>query len=122
MKAAITINRSPEDVQRLWQSAPHPSIDEAGASVTFTAAPGDRGTEVHVDVDPPGGLGGVVSKITGAAPLARAKDELRHFKQRVETGEVARSEAVPEGESAERKLKERPAQPLSEGERLQVGV
>jgi uncharacterized membrane protein len=122
MKAAITVNRPREELERLWQSAPHPSIDEAGASVTFTDAPGDRGTEIHVDLDPKGGLGGVVSKLTGAEPLAKAKDELRRFKQRVETGEVARSEAVPEGESVERKLKERPAQPLSEAEHQAVGV
>ena len=122
MKAAITVNRPREEVQRLWQSAPHQAIDESGAAVAFRDAPGDRGTEIHVALDPPGGLGGVVSKITGAGPLAKASDELRHFKQRVETGEVARSEAVPEGESAERKLKERPAQPLTEAELQEVGV
>jgi hypothetical protein len=41
-------------------------------------------------------------------------DALRRFKARVETGEVPRSDAVPEGELAERKLKQRPAQPLEE--------
>ena len=49
-------------------------------------------------------------------PHAKAMDDLRRFKQQVETGEIARSEAVPEGELAERKLKERPAQPLEESE------
>ena len=122
MKAAITVNDTRDEVQRLWQSAPHQTIDETGASVTFRDAPGDRGTEIHVDLEPPSGIGGVVKKITGAAPRAKALDELRHFKQRVETGEVSRSEAMPEGESVERKLKERPAQPLTDAEREQVGV
>jgi hypothetical protein len=49
-------------------------------------------------------------------------DDLRRFKQQVETGEIARSEAVPEGELAERKLKERPAQPVEESELEKAGV
>jgi hypothetical protein len=55
-------------------------------------------------------------------PLAKVKDDLRRFKQHVETGEIARSDATPEGELAERKLKQRPAQPLEEGELEQVGT
>ena len=55
-------------------------------------------------------------------PLAKAKDELRRFKQLVETGEVPRSEGAPEGEPAERKLKQRPAQPLDESELEKAGV
>ena len=60
--------------------------------------------------------------IRTTAPLAKVKDELRRFKQRVETGEIPRSDGTPEGELAERKLKQRPAQPLSEDEREKVGV
>ena len=127
LHAGITVLRPPEEVQRLWQdSALHPAyLDEIDAQVTFDPAPGDRGTEIHVTIEPgaPGGkLGDVVGKVRGAAPRAKALDELRRFKQRVETGEVARSEAVPQGESVERKLKERPAQPLTESERERVGV
>ena len=54
--------------------------------------------------------------------VAKVKDELRRFKQRVETGEVARSDATPEGEKAEAKLKQRPAQPLSDRELETVGA
>ena len=53
---------------------------------------------------------------------AKAMDALRHFKARVETGEVARSDAVPEGERAERKFKQRPAQPLEASELEKVGA
>ena len=125
--AAITVNRPREEVERLWQSSEYrPSyIDGADAAVSFADAPGDRGTEIHVDLerDLPGGpLGEIVAKLTGKEPLAKIKDDLRRFKQKVETGEIARSDAAPEGELAERKLKQRPAQPLPENELENVGV
>ncbi len=124
-KAAITVLRSPEEVERHWQSFEfRPEyIAGAKASVTFTKAPGDRGTEIHVDVAARGGkLGEIAGKLLGSDPLAKVKDDLRRFKQLVETGVIARSEAVPEGELAARKLKGRPAQPLKESERLKLGV
>jgi uncharacterized membrane protein len=125
-RAAITVNRPREEVERLWQSAEYrPSyIDGADAAVSFADAPGDRGTEIHVDLerDLPGGpLGEIVAKLTGKEPLAKVKDDLRRFKQKLETGEITRSDAAPEGELAERKLKQRPAQPLPENELEQVG-
>jgi hypothetical protein len=103
--AAITVYRSREDVERLWD------LDLDGATVRFEDAPGDRGTEIHVEL----GKGSLVDKLTGAH-LAKVKDQLRHFKQRVETGEVPRSDGSPEGERVERKFKQRPAQPLDESE------
>jgi len=126
-KAAVTVNRPPDEVRQLWSSSGHRPqyIDDAEAAVTFKPAPGDRGTEIHVDLaeSAPGGkLRGAVQKLTGSEPLAKVKDGLRQFKQHVETGEVPRSEGTPEGESLERKLKQRPAQPLSESEREKVGV
>ena len=126
-KAAITVNRPPDEVRRLWNSSEYRPgyIEGADAAVTFRPAPGDRGTEIHVDLEKGargGKLGEVVQKLTGAAPLAKVKDDLRRFKQHVETGEIPRSEGTPEGESAERKLKQRPAQPLDESELEQAGV
>ena len=126
-RTAITIDRPRDEVERLWRSAEHrPAyVDDAGAAVTFKEAPGDRGTEIHVDLErttPGGKLGEVVQKLVGTAPLAKVKDDLRHFKQRVETGEVPRSDGSPEGERVERKLKQRPAQPLDESELEKVGV
>jgi uncharacterized membrane protein len=125
--AAITVNRSREEVERLWQSSGYkPSyVEGADAAVSFADAPGDRGTEIHVDLerDLPGGrLGEIVAKVAGDEPLAKVKDDLRRFKQKVETGEIPRSDAAPEGELAERKLKQRPAQPLSEAELEKAGV
>jgi uncharacterized membrane protein len=126
-KAAITVHRSREEVQRLWESSEYcpEYIRGTDAPVTFTDAPGDRGTEIHVDLEGStsgGKLGEVVKKVTGAAPLAKVKDDLRRFKQQVETGEIPRSDGSPEGERAERKLKQRPAQPLEESELDKAGA
>ncbi|MEA2427654.1 MAG: hypothetical protein QOF37_1282 [Thermoleophilaceae bacterium] len=122
-QAAITVLRPREEVERLWNGAEHD--DAAIATVTFSDAPGDRGTEIHVELDDdalPGKLGEAVKKLTGSEPLAKLKDDLRRFKAKVETGEVPRSDGSPEGEAAERKLKQRPAQPLDESEREKAGV
>jgi uncharacterized membrane protein len=126
-RAAITVHRSEEEVRRLWQSSEYRPeyISGAEAAVTFKGAPGDRGTEIHVDLEsstPAGKLGEAVKKLVGSEPLAKVKDDLRRFKQRVETGEVPRSDGTPEGESAERKLKQRPAQPLEDSELEKAGL
>jgi hypothetical protein len=110
-------------VQRLWLTPERRPeyIAESGASVTFKEAPGDRGTEIHVDLGDTGG--GLVSRLTGGGPaLAKVKDDLRRFKQLVETGVISRSDGVPEGELAERKLKQRPAQPLEQDELHKAGI
>ena len=124
-KAAITVNRPRAELQRIWSSSEHRPqyIADADAAVTFRDAPGDRGTEIHVDLGSgtsAGGLGAIVRKLTGAEPLARVKDDLRRFKQHVETGEIPRSDGTPEGERVDRKLKQRPAQPLTDEERKEV--
>jgi uncharacterized membrane protein len=124
-KAAITINRPREEVQRRWAEQQSKFSEAGDATVTFNDAPGDRGTEIYVDLEesaPGGKLGEMAQKLTGSEPLAKVKDDLRRFKQRVETGEIARSDASPEGELAERKLGQRPAQPLDESELEKVGV
>jgi hypothetical protein len=117
-RAAITINRSRAEVERLWHER-RPADD---AAVTFKDAPGDRGTEIHIEVESSGRLGETVQKLTGTEPLAKAKDALRRFKQVVETGEVTRSDGVPEGELLEAKPTERPAQPLDDQELAEVGA
>jgi uncharacterized membrane protein len=115
-KAAVTVLRSRDEVERLWQSSDYRPeyIEGADAAVSFVDAPGDRGTEIHVDLDysaPAGRLGELVQKVAGSESLAKVKDDLRRFKAHVETGVIPRSDGSPEGELAERKLKQRPAQP-----------
>jgi hypothetical protein len=124
-KASITVLRSREEVERYWREPGYRPdyIHGTDASVRFLDAPGDRGTEIHVELaKDSGGLGGAVAKLRGAAPLAKVKDDLRRFKQHVETGVIPRSEAVPEGELVARKLKQRPAQPLTQDELQKVGA
>ena len=113
-RAAITVNRPRAEVERLWEGGDH--------AATFKDAPGDRGTEIHVEVEDRSAVGEIVGKVTGSDPLSEVKDNLRRFKQRVETGEVARSDGKPEGELAGRKLKQRPAQPLDDSEAETAGV
>ena len=117
-RAAITVGLPRAAVEERWQSFRY----DGEATVTFRDAPGDRGTEVHLEVDAPGKLGGIAGKLKGSDRRAKAMDDLRRFKQLVETGEIARSEATPEGEAAERKLKQRPAQPLDDSELEKAGV
>ena len=124
-RTAITVQRDRAELERLWNDPQYQSehIRDTGATVTFKDAPGDRGTEIHVDLGDAGGrLGAVKERFTGADPLAKAKDDLRRFKARVETGVIPRSDGSPEGELAERKLKQRPAQPLDDSELAKAGV
>jgi len=120
-KAAITVHRARDEVRRLWESSEYQPdyIEKADAGVTFRDAPGDRGTEIHVDLERDTSA---VRKLFAAPRLAKVKDELRRFKQLVETGEIARSDSTPEGERPQRKLKQRPAQPLQASEREKAGV
>jgi uncharacterized membrane protein len=115
-----------DEVRQMWQDQrPEYTTEHDAAVVTFREAPGDRGTEIHVALthEPPRhALGKIVKKVSGSLPLAKVKDDLRRFKQIAETGEIARSEGSPEGERAERKLKQRPAQPLKDSELEKAGV
>jgi hypothetical protein len=126
-KAVLTVLGSPEEVRRRWQEdGLRPGyIESHDAAVSFQTAPGDRGTEIHVDLEqtaPGGKLGEMAMKLTGKEPLAKVKDDLRRFKAQFETGVIPRSDGSPEGELAERKLKQRPAQPLEQGELQKAGV
>jgi len=124
-RTAITVHRDRAELQRLWsepETRPE-HVADLDATVTFKEAPGDRGTEIHVDLGDTSRLGAMAQRVTGGAdPLAKVKDDLRRFKQHVDTGEIARSEGSPEGESAEGKLKQRPAQPLEQDELQKAGV
>jgi uncharacterized membrane protein len=96
-----------------WRSLEGSKVASSGV-VRFKPAPGDRGTEVHVELryDPPGGaLGMTLAKLMGEEPAIQIKDDLRRFKQIVETGEVVRSDGTPEGTRGLRMVKQRPAVP-----------
>ena len=97
-----------------WRSTEDADVPNSG-SVRFVPAPGDRGTEVIVELDyqlPGGAIGDTIARMFGEEPQQQIKDDLRRFKQVVETGEVVRSEGSPEGTYALNQIKWRPAQPL----------
>lgn len=67
------------------------NIPNAG-SVTFVEAPGDRGTEIHVEMEwaPPGGpLGRSFAHLFGDDPGLIVETDLRRFKATMEAGSVA---------------------------------
>jgi uncharacterized membrane protein len=97
-----------------WRSLPEADVANWG-TVRFVAAPGDRGTEVHVELGyrpPAGKLGATIAKLFGEEPATQLADDLRRFKQVIETGEVVVSEGSPRGHELAQQLKQRPAQPL----------
>ena len=78
-----------------WRSVEGADVPNAGV-VRFVAAPGGRGTEIHVDLryDPPAGkLGALFAKLFGDEPGQQVDGDLRRFKQVLEVGEVLYSEA-----------------------------
>lgn len=91
--AEIVENRPNELIS--WRSTPGADVDNAG-SVRFERAPGGRGTLVRVNLryDPPAGMvGATIATLLGREPGQEVTDDLRRFKQVLETGEVVRSDA-----------------------------
>ena len=96
-----------------WRSAEGASVENSG-TVKFRPAPGGRGTEVHVELrytPPLGALGAVVAKLFGEEPNQQLADDLRRFKQLLETGEVARSEGSPLGTRTQNQMHQEDAHP-----------
>ena len=82
-----------------WQTAPGADVSSAG-SVRFEPAPGGRGTEVRINLDynPPAGvLGATVAKLFGEEPQIQIAEDLRRFKNLMETGETPTVENQPVG-------------------------
>jgi uncharacterized membrane protein len=74
-----------------WQSLEGASIRNSG-QVEFLDSPDGRGTVVRVTLtyDPPAGaVGKLIAKLFQKEPKVQARQDLRRFKQLMETGEVA---------------------------------
>jgi len=83
-----------------WRSIEGSEIDNAGA-VRFLAGPAGRGALVSVTMQyrPPGGaLGAAFAKLFGEEPEQQVRDDLRRFKQLLETGEIPTTEGQPHGQ------------------------
>ena len=148
--AAITVMRPREEVEALWQTPQlRPEyIEAADTAVSFREAPGDRGTEIHVDLQrstPGGKLGEAVQKLLGTEPIAKIKDDLTSweslwnpaYKGRIlmlddirEAFAVAafrlgldpNTKSDADLDKMATMLKQRPAQPLDEHELEKAGV
>lgn len=95
---AEIINDEP-DALIAWQSLQGGDVDTAG-SVRFLDAPAGRGTEVKVVLDyvpPAGKFGAVVAWFFGRDGESEVREDLRHFKQMMEAGEIPTIEGQPQG-------------------------
>lgn len=84
-----------------WRSVGDAAVPNVGA-VRFDEAPGGRGTEVKVTIEysmPGGTLGAAVAKLMGEEPSQQIADDLRRFKQFIETGEYPTTAGQPRGGS-----------------------
>ena len=82
-----------------WRSLPGADVDNMG-TVRFRELPGERGTEVHVSLEfqPPGGMvGSAIAKLLNTITTQRLREDLRHFKQLLESGEQPTLREQPAG-------------------------
>jgi uncharacterized membrane protein len=89
---AEIVNDVPNEIIA-WKSVGDADVANAGA-VNFSDAPGGRGTIVKVtlDYEPPGGkLGAFVARLFGEDPDRQVREDLRKFKQLMETGAITTS-------------------------------
>ena len=95
---AEIINEVPNQVIG-WQSIEGSDVVSAG-SVNFDDAGPGRGTRVRVRLQynaPGGKLGAAIAKLLGRDPGSEIREDLRQFKQLVESGEVPTTEGQPRG-------------------------
>jgi uncharacterized membrane protein len=89
---AEIVNEVPDEIIA-WKSVGEPDVSNAGA-VNFSDAPGGRGTVVRVtlDYEPPAGrVGAILSHFFSEEPDRQIREDLRKFKQLMETGEITTS-------------------------------
>jgi uncharacterized membrane protein len=85
-----------ENQMLAWRSLPGSEVVTAG-SVNFESAPGGRGTQVSVRLQyapPAGKAGALIASLFGREPSQTVREDLRHFKQLLEAGEIPRATAT----------------------------
>jgi len=96
--SAEIINEVPNKVIG-WRSIEGSDVVSAG-SVNFDDAGPGRGTrvKVHLQYSPPGGkVGAAVARLLGRDAASEIREDLRRFKQILETGEVPTTKGQPRG-------------------------
>jgi uncharacterized membrane protein len=82
-----------------WRSLENADVVNAG-SVNFDDAGHGRGTRVtvHLQYSPPGGkVGASIARLFGKDAETEIREDLRRFKQLIETGEVPTTSGQPRG-------------------------
>lgn len=96
-RAQITSEQ--ENQYLVWETADDSPVQHRG-SVQFRDLEGDRGTQINVAIDyvpPAGRVGDVIAMALGHAPEQKIREDLRHMKQLLETGEIPTTEGQPSG-------------------------
>lgn len=89
-----------------WRSLEGATINNAG-SVQFKEAPNGRGTILKAEINygAPGGLFGMnIAKLFGEEPGQQIRDDLRRFKQLMESGEIASTNGQSSAREAKREF------------------
>lgn len=92
-----------ENEHLAWKSLSGSVVESIG-SVQFSDAPGGRGTIVNVAMQyhpPAGSMGAAFAKLLGEEPGQQIRADLYHFKQMMETGEIASVDGQPSGRNQE---------------------
>lgn len=95
---AKIINDQPNELIA-WKATEEAEVPNTG-SVRFVPAAGGRGTQVKVRIEylpPAGEVGHTVAKMLGSAPEQTVREDLRRFKQIMETGEIPTTYGQPRG-------------------------
>ena len=82
-----------------WRSVEGAGIEHAG-TVHFTPGQAGKGTVVQVQMtyQPPAGrAGAMVARLFGEEPSIQIRQDLRRFKQLIETGEIPTTKGQPSG-------------------------
>ncbi|NGP17006.1 SRPBCC family protein [Devosia aurantiaca] len=93
----LTKANSPNELS--WSTLDKADVANQGV-LTMRPAPGDRGTELYLDVrfDPPGGIvGKAISKMFHIVPREIVRTALYRFRALALTGEIARTDPQPAG-------------------------
>jgi uncharacterized membrane protein len=93
---AEVINERPNEMIA-WRTLEGSDVQHAG-SIWFTPAPGGLGTEVKLAVEyEAGGFADMLAKLVRRSPEQQMREDLRNFKQLMETGEMATTAGQPAG-------------------------
>jgi uncharacterized membrane protein len=83
----------------VWRSCAGADVENRG-SVQFSSALNGEATEINVAIDyapPAGRLGAAFARLFGEDPEQQVREDLRHFKALMETGEIPTIEGQPSG-------------------------